>query len=182
MRHLGKDRPTSKNPKSLYVQTAINTLSLAAVLAVFLLLFEPYGNVTWYHAWFGAAAIATLAAAGLALAVRLLLVRDQADLPTTLSDTTPPDTSPDADATSPALDRARRSARRLNAVEEELIRRIYDSYRMDKQTHRLLTEMRICSNRVMRQIEECSDGAAAIDTRAPEHAAGNSREELAHYV
>jgi hypothetical protein len=48
--------------------------------------------------------------------------------------------------------RLTRSAERLHRIEEDLIRKIADDYPTDKRTQRLLTEMQICTNRILVQL------------------------------
>ncbi len=47
-----------------------------------------------------------------------------------------------------------RSAERLNDVEADLIRKISDDFEVDQTTYHLLTEMQICTNRLMKQIAD----------------------------
>jgi hypothetical protein len=50
--------------------------------------------------------------------------------------------------------RLNQSTERLVSVEEDLIRRISENYDIDRRTHRLMTEIQICTNRILSQLQE----------------------------
>lgn len=60
-----------------------------------------------------------------------------------------------------ALRNARRSADRLIAIEQDLVRRIVGQYELDRRLQHLLIELQICSTRMRKQLNECT---AAPDT------------------
>ena len=66
---------------------------------------------------------------------------------------------PDSDLTSRLL-RLNRYAERLRNVEQDLIRSISENYEIDLPTRRLLTEMQVCTNRLLGQL-------SAIDRSEP---------------
>ena len=67
---------------------------------------------------------------------------------------TPADVSPMAESQSRDLERLNRSAERLDMVEQDLIRKISDTFTIDSTTQHLLTEMRICTNRLRGQLSD----------------------------
>jgi hypothetical protein len=80
------------------------------------------------------------------------------------------------------LREARRSVRQLGEVEDHLIHRMIHHYTLDRETHRLLTEMRICSRRVMQQISEPDDrslrSSAAAGLPYPDRHADHALERI----
>ncbi len=65
-----------------------------------------------------------------------------------------------------------RSAERLNDVEADLIRKISDDFEVDQTTYHLLTEMQICTNRLMKQIADINANSRELtDPVDHEHSA-----------
>ncbi len=56
-----------------------------------------------------------------------------------------------------------RNTRRLVSVEQDLIRRISENYDIDRRTHRLMTEIQICTNRILSQLEEMENVERVAD-------------------
>jgi len=59
-----------------------------------------------------------------------------------------------------------RSTERLASVEQDLIRRISENYDVDRRTYRLMTEIQICTNRILNQLREieCVESVVSEDS------------------
>jgi hypothetical protein len=74
--------------------------------------------------------------------------------PTIVKDEDAPHARSRIEAASLQLEQLSRSAERLDTVEQDLIRKLSETFPIDATTRQLLTEMRICTNRLRGQLSD----------------------------